>query len=94
MFESMKNTVIQWNQRTTDRQKLQHSYVLLLVVVVFIAGVTSLFNADYSRTLMYIALAFITTLITNFVVWGLLKSSVLDKLPRQVRQTRTTRRKS
>lgn len=92
MFETVRTAIIQWSQRTSDRQKLQHSYVALLLAIVFLAGVVSLFSANRSRQLMYGAIILIITAVTNFVVWGLLKTSLLDKLPRQVRRTASSRR--
>lgn len=83
MFENVRTAVTQWNQRTSDRQKLQHSYVVLLLAVIFLAGIVSLFSGERSRQLMYVAFALITTLAVNFLVWALLKTTVLDKLPRQ-----------
>jgi uncharacterized membrane protein len=96
MFESLRTTATEWNQRTDDKQKLQHSLVALLLATVFLAGVVSLFNDTRSRQLMYVALALITTFVVNFVVWNLLKASVFDKLPRQARTTarrQSTRRR-
>ncbi|HEY1064447.1 MAG TPA: hypothetical protein VGE30_04125 [Candidatus Saccharimonadales bacterium] len=93
MFETLRTTVIEWNQRTDDRQKLQQAYLLLLVTVIFLAGIVSLFNDTRSRQLMYVALALITAFVTNFLVWNVLKASVFDKLPRQTRRAgQTTRR--
>lgn len=92
MFETLRTAAAQWNQRTSDRQKLQQSYVVLLLIDILLAGLVSLFNATRSRQLMYVAFALITTLIVNYIVWGLLKTTVLDKLPRQVRATATPRR--
>lgn len=89
MLETIRTGVSQWNQRTSERQKLQQSYVILLFVVIFIAGLVSLFNATRSRQLMYAALALLITLTVNFVAWGLLQTFILAKLPRQ---TRTPRR--
>lgn len=95
MFETLRTTVTEWNQRTDDRQKLQQAYLLLLVVVIFVAGIVSLFNDTRSRQLMYVALALITAFVTNFIVWNLLKASVFDKLPRQARRpSRTTTRRA
>lgn len=82
MFESLRNAAIQWNQRTTDRQKLQHLYIVLVVVIVFAAGLISLISGSRFDLLMTIALVLITTFAVNFVAWSLLKTAVLDKLPR------------
>ena len=83
MIEMLHDTITAWNQRTTDRQKLQHVYMVLITIVVFVAGFLSLINADRSRQLMYVALAFLITLVINFVTWSLLKTSLLDKLPKR-----------
>lgn len=88
MFETIKTTLVKWNQSTNDKQKLQHTYIVLLMIVVFLAGLVSLFNSTTSRQLIYIALALITTFFVNFVTWSLLKTTLLDKLPKPAR-TRT-----
>ena len=86
MFESLENALISWNRRTSDRQKLQHTYVALLVVVVVLAGIFSLFSSTRSTLLLYIAIVLLTGLLANFLIWSLLKSSLLDRLPRQPRR--------
>lgn len=97
MFETVKTALITWNQRSTDMQKLQHSYIVLLMLTVFGAGLVSLFSGDRSRELMYVGLALITTVVINFVVWSLLKTTLLEKLPRNRRTAqpaaRTARRR-
>lgn len=82
MFNTVQKALTQWNAATSDRVKLQHVYTLLLVAVVFLSGLVALFNGERSRQLMYAALVLIIALATNFVVWSLLKTNVLDKLPR------------
>ena len=86
MFESLENALISWNRRTSDRQKLQHTYMALLVVVVVLAGIFSLFSSTRSTLLLYIAIVLLTGLLANFLIWSLLKSSLLDRLPRQPRR--------
>ena len=86
MLQAFKDSCVQWNQRTNDREKLQHTYIVLLMFVVFLAGLVSLFNSTRSRQLMYAALALIITLAVNFVVWSLLKTTLLDRLPRPTRR--------
>ena len=86
MLQAFKDSFVQWNQRTNDREKLQHTYIVLLMFIVFLAGLVSLFNATRSRQLMYAALALIITLAVNFVVWSLLKTTLLDRLPRPTRR--------
>lgn len=90
MIETIRQALITWNGNSSDKQKLQHTYLVLLFIVIFVAGIVALFSGDRSRELMYVALIIATTLVTNFVVWGLLKSTLLDKLPTRTRTKRQT----
>lgn len=91
MFESMKTVLAQWNQQTNDRQKLQQLYVVLVIIIVFVAGLISLFSGTVFDLLLTISLVLITTFAVNFVAWSLLKTTLLDKLPRTTpRATRRT----
>lgn len=82
MFEHFRTILTEWNQRTSERQKLQQSYVVLFVADIFLAGLFSLFNATRSRQLLDVALALIIAFVTNFLIWALLQTFVLSKLPR------------
>lgn len=94
MLESLKSAALEWNARTSDRQKLQHVYVILLVVDVFLAGLVSLFNRSGSHELLVVAYALLIAVAVNFLAWALLKTAILDKLPRQTTSRgRTTSRR-
>lgn len=88
MFETIKAGLTTWAQKTTDRQKLQHLYAVLLGVVIFIAGLVALFNGTRSRQLMYIALAILTTFVVNYLAWSLLQTTLLQKLPKSTTRSR------
>lgn len=81
MFETIKSGLTSWANTTTERQKLQHLYVVLLIGDVFIAGVVSLFGVGDATSFIYIALALMVTVSVNLVSWSLLKTLLLDKLP-------------
>ena len=98
MFETLYNAITTWNQRATDRQKLQHFYGFLVVVLVFIAGIIALATGTVSDLLLYVSAVIATTFVVNFVGWSLLKTTVLESLPRTNQRTaakparKTTRR--
>ena len=80
MFENFELQLKNWNRRTSDRQKLQQVYAVLLVIVVFLAGLVTLFSGDPSNSLQAIAAVLAITFVTNLVAWGLLNSLILDKI--------------
>ncbi len=80
MFELLMDSLESWNANKSERQKLQHTYLVLIVIVVLIAGVVSLVNGDLGQTIVRLALIALLTYSVNAIVWNLLQSSVLDKL--------------
>lgn len=80
MFELLMDSLESWNANKSERQKLQHAYLVLIVIVVLIAGVVSLVNGDFGQTIVRLALIALLTYSVNAIVWNLLQSSVLDKL--------------
>ncbi len=81
MFQDFKESLARWNNTTTERQKLQHTYLIIIVATIVIAGMVSLVSAKQGHQLARVALIAIGTFITNAVVWNLLNSAVLSKLP-------------
>lgn len=80
MIQDLKESMNRWNSSTTERQKLQHTYLATIVVAILTAGVISLLNAEQGRRLTYIALVAIGAFLANALVWNLLNSVVLSKL--------------
>lgn len=86
MLEILISSINKWNTTKSERQKLQHTYLVLAVVIVLIAGVVSLFNATLGHNIVKLALLAIATFIVNAVGWSLLQSSLLDKLSTKSRR--------
>jgi len=85
VFQDTKDTLIKWSNSTTERHKLQHSYLAITIVVILIAGIVSLINAKLGHKLTYIALAAFSIFIINALVWNLLSSIVIAKIPKRIR---------
>lgn len=80
MFEILMTSLNKWNVTKTERQKLQHSYIVLALIIVLFAGIISLFNANFGHKVVFIALGSIAIFIVNSVIWNLLQSSIIEKL--------------
>lgn len=80
MFEVLMASLNKWNATKTERQKLQHAYIVLAFAVVLLAGIISLFNANLGHQVVLIALGSLVAFAINAVVWNLLKSSLIEKL--------------
>lgn len=83
MYDVLLDSLKQWNATKTDRQKLQAAYVVLIIALIFIAGVVSLLNADFTGRVVTVVLVLLTAFLTNLVAWSLLSTLVLDKLSRR-----------
>lgn len=80
MWKLILDTLNSWNRSKSERQKLQHTYAVLSLLVVLIAGVVSLINVNLGRSILLIAVVSLATFCINSLVWNLLQSSLLDKL--------------
>lgn len=81
MLHDIKESLGRWNSSTTERQKLQHTYLVIIVAAIIIAGMVSLVSARQGHQLARIALIAIGAFVANAIVWNLLNSAVLAKLP-------------
>jgi len=80
MFEVLMTSLTNWNATKNERQKLQHGYLALAVVVILIAGIISLFNASLGHNVVKVALVALAAFIANAFAWNLMQSSLLAKL--------------
>jgi len=80
MFEHIQGFVKNWAVTTTDRQKLQHTYILLMIVITFIAGVVSFLDADKGHQVMYVVIVMAIAFLANAFAWSLLNSAILSKI--------------
>jgi cell division protein FtsW (lipid II flippase) len=55
-MDQLKTVLNDWNKSKTERQKLQHTYVALIVIAIVVAGLVSLVNPDRGQQLTMVAL--------------------------------------
>lgn len=77
----MKDILTDWNASYSERAKLQHAYVAIIIAGIVLAGLVGLLNYDASRTLLRACFAGVGILVANAIVWALLSSMVLSRFP-------------
>jgi len=82
MFESLKESLAKWNTGTDARVKLQHVYMTASVGLVFLAGLVGLINHSMGQNILIVAIISAGVFLANAVVWALLQSAVLSRIPR------------
>lgn len=80
MENAIKESLTRWNGRYSERQKLQHVYLVIIIAATLVAGLLSLVNRDLGFTTLRIALVGVVVYVANGVVWSVLYSSLLVNL--------------
>lgn len=80
MFNALYNAVLEWNRNTDDREKLQHAYLVVAIVVLLVAGLVSLLDSEVGQNMLVVSLAAGAIFLVNTVVWSLLDSVVIARL--------------
>lgn len=85
-MDKTKNFIIEWNQKTNERQKLQQVYLLAAVIGALIAGMIALISPDLGHNVVLVAFYAFLVFIINAVVWNLLNSALISKFPSRTRR--------
>ena len=80
MIDIIKDFLLTWKTTSSDRTKLQHTYLAASVALLLGAGVISLFNREIGQNLLAVAVMAAGVFLINAVVWSLLQSAVLLRL--------------
>lgn len=91
MFDSFRSSLVSWNAATTDRQKLQQTYLVATAVTVLTAGIFALINYDLGHDILRVAGVLAGVYLINTVAWSLVQTGILTRITTPV--TSKTRRK-
>lgn len=80
MLKSANKFIEEWNQRTSERSKLQHAYVALAVTTLVVAGLVGLVDYDTGQKLVALAMVCAGVFIVNAIAWALLSGLVLVRI--------------
>ncbi len=83
MIQSFKEMLSNWNAEHGERAKLQHAYIVAAIVGIVLAGLVGLLNRDLSQVIVTVSLASLAIWLANVLVWALLYSLVIVKLPKK-----------
>lgn len=83
MIQSYKEMLVNWSAEHGERAKLQHAYVVVALVGIVLAGLVGLLNHELSHVIVTVSLASLAVWLANVLVWALLYSLVLVKLPKK-----------
>ena len=72
-METISALLQKWNKSTSERTKLQHTYLCIVVVVTIISGLIALIDADLAHRLVLIPGIALVAFLSNAIVWALLK---------------------
>lgn len=81
MIQSIKELLVTWNASHGERVKLQHAYLFIAAATVVTAGLVGLVDDYAGQLLVNVALIALGIFVANIVVWALLNSLVVIKLP-------------
>jgi hypothetical protein len=80
MFNTFKQSLLSWNHETTERQKLQHTYIATALILLVGAGILGLINQPLGQQVLAVAIAAAAVFLVNTIAWALLQSLVLQGL--------------
>ncbi len=80
MYQDIIKSMRRWNSATSEREKLQHTYLTIAIATILVSGLVSLVNVTLGRRLTVIALVSVGAFLLNFVVWHLVNSAVSVRL--------------
>lgn len=80
MIDGFFNLINNWNVSKNERQKLQHTYLLLAVVVLVLAGLVSLVDDTLGRNMLKLAALGLVAFACNAIAWNLHNSAIIQKL--------------
>lgn len=87
MFETAKESLMSWHARNGERAKMQHAYIVIAVVLLVVAGIIGLMNHGAGQSVLMVAILSAAMFLANAVVWSLLQSAVLTRIPTRRKPT-------
>lgn len=88
MYKSLQSSITEWSESTSERQKLQHVYLMLVVVLLVVAGLAGLVNYSLSQQILGLAFLAAIVFLANLVIWALLQSIVLLPIEKRAQTTK------
>ncbi len=82
-MQAIKEILVNWNQTRGEREKLQHAYIAVTLLGLVAAGLVGLLNDNLSSLILEVCKTAAGVFLINVIVWALLYSLVVTRLPRK-----------
>lgn len=79
-MEEFFNLLRGWNKSSSERAKLQHIYLFIIIVTLVISGLIALIDVDLGRRLIIIAGIALVAFLSNALVWALAQTYIFSRL--------------
>ena len=80
MFNALYNALLEWNRTSGERQKMQHAYLIIVILSVIVAGLVSLVDVQSGQDLLLVSVVSGGIFLVNAVLWSLLESVIVARL--------------
>ncbi len=68
----------QWKKSTTDRQKMQHTYIVAAILLLLFGGCSALVNLSFGLSIAQIAVVLFFIFIANVVVYRVITLPLVE----------------
>lgn len=82
-MEQFVEIIRDWNKSSSERVKLQHVYILIIIVITVISGLLGLIDVELGRQFIKLAGIAAIAFLANAIVWALSQTYVFTRLERK-----------
>ncbi len=76
-MQSLYTFLAKWNKTTDSLSKVQGTYAVLAISLLFIAGLVSLMQPNLGQSILFLAIVAGLAFIANGVIWSIVRTFVV-----------------
>lgn len=80
MTEQLSKALVQWKTKTTERQKLQSTYMAIAIISLIVAGLVGLIDNELGIDIAYVTVFSAAAFLLNAVIWHLIIENITDRI--------------
>lgn len=80
MTEQLSKALVQWKTKTTERQKLQSTYMAIAIISLIVAGLVGLIDNELGIDIAYVTVFSAVAFLLNAVIWHLIIENITDRI--------------
>ena len=94
MLELLKQIFTVWNSEKNQRLKLQQAYLILAIIGLVVAGLSTLFSVSSAHLAASFSGILAVTFLVNGITWGLIDTFITPRLPKTSQTKSKTKSKT